>query len=108
MTDSNQSPKASIRSGASLTDDMVRLAANEERLGAKFVGYIFGFIILVGVFFLFMAARLGASPSPADNQDFPIYFGFGGVFAIVLGAIGIWGSRRFRRQVGEVFERHNN
>lgn len=106
MTDTNQSPNASIRSGASLTDDMVRLAANEERLSAKIVGYFFGLILIVGVVLLVEAFIRSNNPLPGDADNYNLVGMLGGIFAIGLGAVGMWACRRANKKIGDVLNKH--
>lgn len=106
MSDQEAAVNSRARSDASLTEDLVRLAASEEHLSAKVVSYFFGVIFAVGLFFLYLSIDRASNPLPGDSDDLPAMFGFGGAFAVLLGAIGVWASRRAQRKLRDVLQRH--
>lgn len=106
MSDQETAVNSRARSDASLTEDLVRLAASEERHGSKFAAIFFGIIFVIGLLITLEAIYRSINPLPGDANNYGLIGLGAGFFAMLLGALGVWAGRRSARKLGEVLDRH--
>lgn len=106
MSDQDSGVNSRAQSDASLTEDLVRLAASEERRGANFAVVLFAIIAVVGVFFTVSGFDVASRISDGETrQGALIQFGAAAI-CFLVGGFGVWANRRTANKLNEILRRH--
>lgn len=103
MNMAEQSDDTRMGGYALQSEDLVRYAANEERLSAKGGAIFFAAVFLFGLF-LFAAGLELSKTSSLSKQDDAWLLYFGGAVAAFLGVIGCMACLRATKKLRQILE----